>query len=92
MPANWCPFDPGSGKVPDDYDVYLYPNASSYSRGTGVGTGAPGFARIKRAENSERIVERQLHMNLDVPNVLMTVLPHETTHVVLAGRFGAVRR
>lgn len=26
MPANWCPFDPGSGRVPDDYDVYLYPN------------------------------------------------------------------
>ena len=26
MPANWCPFDPGSGKVPDAYDVYLYPN------------------------------------------------------------------
>jgi UDPglucose--hexose-1-phosphate uridylyltransferase len=26
MPANWCPFDPGSGQVPDRYDVYLYPN------------------------------------------------------------------
>jgi UDPglucose--hexose-1-phosphate uridylyltransferase len=26
MPANWCPFDPGSGRVPDRYDVYLYPN------------------------------------------------------------------
>jgi UDPglucose--hexose-1-phosphate uridylyltransferase len=26
MPANWCPFCPGSGRVPDDYDVYLYPN------------------------------------------------------------------
>src|SRR5665213_2476288 len=26
MPADWCPFDPGSGKVPDRYDVYLYPN------------------------------------------------------------------
>ncbi len=26
MPANWCPFDPGSGKVPEKYDVYLYPN------------------------------------------------------------------
>jgi UDPglucose--hexose-1-phosphate uridylyltransferase len=26
MPANWCPFDPGSGRVPDQYDVYLYPN------------------------------------------------------------------
>jgi UDPglucose--hexose-1-phosphate uridylyltransferase len=26
MPANWCPFDPGSGKVPEHYDVHLYPN------------------------------------------------------------------
>src|SRR5216684_5169988 len=26
MPENWCPFCPGSGRVPDDYDVYLYPN------------------------------------------------------------------
>jgi UDPglucose--hexose-1-phosphate uridylyltransferase len=26
MPANWCPFDPGSGHVPDHYDVFLYPN------------------------------------------------------------------
>lgn len=26
MPANWCPFDPGSGRVPDNYDVYLYSN------------------------------------------------------------------
>lgn len=26
MPADWCPFCPGSGKVPADYDVYLYPN------------------------------------------------------------------
>jgi UDPglucose--hexose-1-phosphate uridylyltransferase len=26
MPANWCPFCPGSGRVPDSYDVFLYPN------------------------------------------------------------------
>src|SRR5450755_421912 len=26
MPANWCPFDPGSGLVPDHYDVHLYEN------------------------------------------------------------------
>ncbi len=26
MPENWCPFDPGSGRVPDHYDVHLYPN------------------------------------------------------------------
>ncbi|MBV9771475.1 MAG: galactose-1-phosphate uridylyltransferase [Bryobacterales bacterium] len=26
MPENWCPFCPGSGRVPEHYDVYLYPN------------------------------------------------------------------
>jgi UDPglucose--hexose-1-phosphate uridylyltransferase len=26
MPKNWCPFCPGSGRVPDHYDVLLYPN------------------------------------------------------------------
>jgi UDPglucose--hexose-1-phosphate uridylyltransferase len=26
MPENGCPFDPGSGRVPESYDVFLYPN------------------------------------------------------------------
>jgi len=26
MPKDWCPFCPGSGKVPEEYDVYVYPN------------------------------------------------------------------
>ena len=26
MPAEGCPFCPGSGRVPDNYDVYIYPN------------------------------------------------------------------
>lgn len=26
MPKDWCPFCPGSGKVPDNYDVYEYDN------------------------------------------------------------------
>lgn len=26
MPKDWCPFCPGSGKVPEHYDVWLYPN------------------------------------------------------------------
>jgi len=26
MPTDYCPFCPGSGRVPDDYDVYIYPN------------------------------------------------------------------
>lgn len=26
MPKDWCPFCPGSGKVPEHYDVHRYPN------------------------------------------------------------------
>jgi UDPglucose--hexose-1-phosphate uridylyltransferase len=26
MPTDYCPFCPGSGRVPEHYDVYLYPN------------------------------------------------------------------
>ena len=26
MPTDWCPFCPGSGRVPENYDVYIYPN------------------------------------------------------------------
>lgn len=26
MPKDWCPFCPGSGKVPEDYEVYEYDN------------------------------------------------------------------
>ncbi|MDD4699088.1 MAG: galactose-1-phosphate uridylyltransferase [Oscillospiraceae bacterium] len=26
MPENWCPFCPGSGKVPDDFQVFAYDN------------------------------------------------------------------
>jgi len=26
MPKNWCPFCPGSGSVPDNYEVYKYDN------------------------------------------------------------------
>ena len=26
MPKDWCPFCPGSGKVPENYDAYKYDN------------------------------------------------------------------
>jgi len=45
MPANWCPFDPGSGKVPDHYDVYLYPNDFP-----GFGPNADPFTPIETPE------------------------------------------
>ena len=26
MPSDWCPFCPGSGRVPEKYDVHIYHN------------------------------------------------------------------
>ncbi len=53
MPANWCPFDPGSGKVPDNYDVYIYPNDFP-----GFSPAAPPFVEVAMpglfAENGPR--------------------------------------
>ena len=43
MPKDWCPFDPGSGKVPDHYDVYLYPNDFA-ALSPDAGPFAPGAA------------------------------------------------
>lgn len=56
MPRDWCPFCPGSGKVPDSYSVFLYPNdfaafslaedAFSDSRGLYAATGARGVCDV----------------------------------------------
>ncbi|HLK47255.1 MAG TPA: galactose-1-phosphate uridylyltransferase [Bryobacteraceae bacterium] len=56
MPKDWCPFDPGSGRVPDQFDVYIYPNdfaafsldAEPFSPETGlyVKTGARGCCDV----------------------------------------------
>ena len=56
MPADWCPFCPGSGRVPDNYDVYLFPNdfpaftpdAAPFSPETGLfrSTGAQGSCDV----------------------------------------------
>lgn len=79
------------GKVQPDWtpkcDVHLHANTDAYSRETGVAGGVPGHADI--GQQGERVVKRKLHFRMDHPNVLKTVLPHETAHVVFAGHFGA---
>ncbi len=74
-------------------ELIVYPNGDDYRRMTGTGPfDTPGHARIHSDRNDEsRIVARWLHMRFDAANMLDTVLPHETTHVVLAGRFGAFK-
>ena len=48
--------------------------------------GSPGHSTIR--SEGERILTRRIDLHCDDPNMTIGVLPHETTHVVLAGRFG----
>lgn len=56
LPQTWCPFCPGSGRVPDRYDVYLYhndfaalgPDNGPFASETGIfrSTGAQGYCNV----------------------------------------------
>jgi hypothetical protein len=78
------------GKAGDDWSpkcsLYLHETARDYSRITGVSAASPGHSRIET--EGERVVSRRIDVRCDTPSMLKSVLPHETTHVVLAGRFG----
>jgi hypothetical protein len=66
-------------------DLYLHPTAQDYSQATAQ-QNSPGHSSF-RVENG-RLVQRRIDLHCDDPNLLTAVLPHETTHVVLAGAFG----
>jgi hypothetical protein len=67
-------------------DVYLHATAEAYSQATRAATNSPGHSRMDR--EGSRILRRQIDLHVDELSLLTAVLPHETTHVVLAGRFG----
>jgi hypothetical protein len=71
-------------------ELIVYPTGDEYRQMTGTKPfDSPGHAHVNADKNNAaRIVARWLHMRLDAPNMLETVLPHEATHVVLAGQFG----
>jgi hypothetical protein len=77
LAANWNP----------KCEVYLYPTSQDYSRATGVPTSSPGHSSFNL--DGGRVMGRQIDLHChDAANMLSAVLPHETTHVVLAGNFG----
>lgn len=67
-------------------DVYLHPTGQDYAQATQQSPSVPGHSTIQN--EGERIISRRIDLHVDDPNALIGVLPHETTHVVLAGRFG----
>jgi hypothetical protein len=69
-------------------DVYLYATAQDYSKDRGVSADLPGHSTIQRERGSDHVFGRRIDLHCDDKNMLVGVLPHETTHVVLAGRFG----
>lgn len=67
-------------------DIYLHPTGQGYAKATGAPAASPGHSSISL--EGGRILDRKVDLRGDDPNLLVGVLPHETTHVVLAGRFG----
>jgi tetratricopeptide (TPR) repeat protein len=67
-------------------DLYVHATASGYARATGAPQGSPGHSTM--SIEAGRVVSRRMDVRADDPNMVTGVLPHETTHVVLAGRFG----
>ena len=68
-------------------DVYLYATAEDYSLATGQPPQVAGHSSFG-SDKDGRIAWRRIDMHCDDPNALVGVLPHETAHAVLAGRFG----
>jgi hypothetical protein len=78
------------GEVPPAWtprcDVYLYATAQEYTRATPAPSWSPGHSTM-HAEG-DRVVVRRMDLRCDAPHLLDGVVPHETTHIVLCGRFG----
>ncbi len=78
------------GEMGRDWDsrceVYLHETQQDFYRATGVPAGVPG--RTLTRSEADRVIARRIDLCCADPNCLAAVLPHETTHAVLAGRFG----
>lgn len=70
-------------------ELIVHPTGQEYSQMTGVSGASPGHSRIETdPTNPARVIGRRMDMRLDGPGMMDAVLPHETTHIVLAGQFG----
>ncbi|HVS34641.1 MAG TPA: hypothetical protein VMS17_03600 [Gemmataceae bacterium] len=67
-------------------DIYLHATAQDYSLATKMPPGLAGHSTFGR--RGAEVISRRIDLHCDDPNVFIGVLPHETTHVVLADRFG----
>jgi hypothetical protein len=79
-------FGDDGGRWEPRCELYLHASGTDYARATGVPATSPGHSTMR--SEGERVLSRRIDLHCDDPNMFIGVLPHETTHVVLAGRFG----
>ncbi len=84
----WFGDDGGVWNTPQNprCDLYLWANGQAYATETRQSPECPGHSSVGQA--GERIHSRRIDIHVDAANWMTGVLPHETTHVVIAGRFG----
>lgn len=86
MSRKWFAAD-GAG-WPGRCELVLHATAAEYSQKTGQPANCPGHASVEHDRVTKRVTGRRLDMHVDCPSMLEAVLPHETTHCVIAGQFG----
>jgi tetratricopeptide (TPR) repeat protein len=86
MAQKWFGDNPSAWAPP--CDIYLHASANDYAAATGAPAGSPGHSTMQKEARGERILSRQIDLHCDQEHMLDSILPHETTHVVLSGRFG----
>lgn len=67
-------------------EVVIHDTAANYSTATGAPPTSPGHSTVK--VEGGRVTQRRIDLHADDPNMGLGVLPHEATHIVMAGRFG----
>jgi hypothetical protein len=65
--------------------IFLHRDGIAYSEATGAPPQSPGHATIR--VDDDRVTSRRIDLHGDPEEVLRAVLPHEVTHVVIAGQF-----
>lgn len=90
--ARAAAFERWSGPPRGDWkpgcNVYLYATSADYAKATNQSASSPGHATYK-AEGGA-VTARRLDVRADEPNLLVGVVPHETTHLVLGDLFAEV--
>jgi len=79
------------GEEPDQWDpkctVYMHANRLGYTLITKDGGASEGCTMVRM--DGREVDSRRIHLHCDADNLLDEILPHEVTHAVMGGNFGA---